>query len=86
MEKSEASPLSKENALHGDREGLGAGRTAWPTPDLPGRRGGGGIQSSFLTGFQEAAWRWLADKPRVASRLSALTVTEPHKLWAQQHL
>lgn len=30
------------------REGLGEGRTAQPTPDLPGRQGGGGILSPFL--------------------------------------
>lgn len=50
--------------------------------------GGGEVVGSNLpvTGFREAGWRWLTDKPRFASRLSALTVTEPHKLWAQQHL
>ena len=55
------------------REGLGEGRTAQPTPDLPGRQGGGGILSSFL--------HWVSNKQPGSGSL-----TSPGSRHVHRHL
>ena len=76
MEKSEASPLRRTPSV--GREGLGEGRTAQPTPDLPGRQGGGGILSSFL--------HWVSNKQPGSGSLTSPGSRHVHRhLQSQNH-
>ena len=60
------------------REGLGEGRTAQPTPDLPGRQGGGGILSSFL--------HWVSNKQPGSGSLTSPGSRHVHRhLQSQNH-